>query len=159
MSTLPFFHTFIIPFISSFPSLCQLKKDAKCKNFELNFIWGKIKTAVWETAPQIVLRKCSTIPRNSGGGQYNFGEGGVQCNQACILQKVFCSCQGADVNMRGFSAFVNIKRCKDWDYETTKISNYLKTCSTNFPGTECLTVHPELSSGHVEGQQLQQQRA
>ena len=61
--------------------------------------------------------------------------------------------------MRGFSAFVNIKRCKDRDYETTKISNYLKTCSTNFPGTECLTVHPELSSGHVEGQQLQQQRA
>ena len=59
MSTLPFFHTFIIPFISSFPSLCQLKKDAKCKNLELNFIWGKIKTAVWETAPQIVLRKCS----------------------------------------------------------------------------------------------------
>ena len=95
----------------------------------------------------------------SGGGRYNFGEGGVQCNQALVLQKVFCSFQGADVNMKGFSAFINMKRCKDWDHETTKISNYLRTSSTNFLGAECLTLHPELSSGHVEGQQLLQQRA
>ena len=61
--------------------------------------------------------------------------------------------------MKGSNAFINVKRCKDWDHETTKISNYLKTCSTSFPGEECITLHPDLSSGHVESQQLQQQRA
>ena len=40
-----------------------------------------------------------------------------------------------------------------------KICNYLKTCSTSFLGAECLTLHAELPSGCVEGQQLQQNRA
>ena len=59
MATLPVFHAFVIPFISSFPSLCQLKKDAQCQSFELNFTWDKMKTAARETAPQIILRNCS----------------------------------------------------------------------------------------------------
>ena len=35
---------------------------------ELSFIWGKVKTAAWETAPQRVLRKCSR--EIVGEGQY-----------------------------------------------------------------------------------------
>ena len=47
-----------------FSCLCHpfhllLKKDAQCQSFELNFIWGKMKTAARETAPQIILRNCS----------------------------------------------------------------------------------------------------
>ena len=34
-------------------------KDAKCESCELSFIWGKMKTAAWETAPPIALRDCS----------------------------------------------------------------------------------------------------
>ena len=39
-----------------------------------------------------------------------------------------------------------------------KISNYLKTCSTSFPGAQCLILLSEFPSGDVEGQQLQQCR-
>ena len=35
---------------------------------------------------------------------------------------------------------------------------YLKTCSTSFPVSECLTFYPEFPSGGVEGWQLQQHR-
>ena len=37
---------------------CQLKKDVQCKSSELNFIWGKVRTAAQETAAQIALRNC-----------------------------------------------------------------------------------------------------
>ena len=37
--------------------ICMLtKKDAQCESCELSFIWGKMKTAAQETAPQIALR-------------------------------------------------------------------------------------------------------
>ena len=35
------------------------KKDAQCESYELSFIWGKMRTADQETAPQIALRNCS----------------------------------------------------------------------------------------------------
>ena len=37
----------------------RLKKNAPSKSCELSFIWGKMRTAVQQTAPQIALRKCS----------------------------------------------------------------------------------------------------
>ena len=48
-----------------------------------------MRTAAWETAPQIALRDCS---KEAVGkvNVYDVGEGGVQCNQALVLQKVFC---------------------------------------------------------------------
>ena len=55
---------------------------------KLHFIWGKMRTAAQETAPQITLRECS----KEAVGEvniYDFGEWGVPCNQALILQKVF----------------------------------------------------------------------
>ena len=33
--------------------------NTPCKNCESNFIWGKMRTITWETAPQIALRNCS----------------------------------------------------------------------------------------------------
>ena len=47
----------------------------------------------------------------------DFGEGGVQCSQVLTLQKVFCQSRGADVIMKGFSDFLDKKRCKDWNHE------------------------------------------
>ena len=40
-------------------SCCRLSKEAQRESCELRFTWAKMKTAVWETAPQIVLRTCS----------------------------------------------------------------------------------------------------
>jgi len=33
------------------------------------------------------------------------------------LQKVFCWSQGADATIKGFSAFLDVRRCKNWDHE------------------------------------------
>ena len=35
------------------------KKKAQCESCELSFIWGKMRTAAQEAAPQIALRDCS----------------------------------------------------------------------------------------------------
>ena len=37
----------------------DLKENAQCESYELSFIWGNMKTAAWETEPEIVLRDCS----------------------------------------------------------------------------------------------------
>ena len=57
--------------------------------------------------------------------------------------------------MKGFSAFLDMKRCKNWDHEIGSWNIYLKTCSTTFPGAQNASLHPELSTGGVAGQQLQ----
>ena len=41
------------------------KKDALYGSCELSFIWAKMRTAAWETAPLIALRSCS----KEGGGK------------------------------------------------------------------------------------------
>ena len=32
---------------------------------------------------------------------------------------IFCQSQGADVTMKGFSAFSDMRRYKDWDHEVS----------------------------------------
>ena len=44
------------------------KKEAQCESYELSFIWGKMRTAAQETAPQKALRDCSK--ETAGEGQY-----------------------------------------------------------------------------------------
>ena len=34
------------------------KKDVQLESCELGFIWDKMRTAAWETAPQTALRNC-----------------------------------------------------------------------------------------------------
>ena len=46
----------------------QTEKGAQHESCEQSWIWGKMKTAAWDTAPQITLRNCS---KEAGGeGQY-----------------------------------------------------------------------------------------
>ena len=57
--------------------------------FQLSFLGDKMRSAAWETAPQIALRDYS----KEEWGEVNisdFGEEGGQCHQGLILQKVFC---------------------------------------------------------------------
>ena len=49
------------------------------------------------------------------------------------------------------SAFLDMKRYKDWDHEISS-SNYLNTCSVRFPGAQSVSLHPDIPSGGVEGQ-------
>ena len=35
------------------------EKNAQCESGGLSFIWGNMRTAAWEIAPQIALRNCS----------------------------------------------------------------------------------------------------
>ena len=61
--------------------LVSTKKDAQLESFELSFIWGKMRTAAQEAAPQIALRGCS---KEAGGGGLIYKilvKGGVQCKE------------------------------------------------------------------------------
>ena len=69
------------------------------ENYELSFIWGKMRTATWERAHQIALRNCSKEAGVEGVGvgvrwecQHicNFGKGKNTCNQAHIFPEIFC---------------------------------------------------------------------
>ena len=64
----------------------------------------------------------------------------------------------ADVTTKGFSAFLDMKRCKDWDHEISSGKYLSKTCSTSFPGAQSEILYPELPSVGVKGHQLQQHR-
>ena len=49
-----------------------------------SFIWGKMRTAAWEKAPQLALRDCSKEAVSEG--QYMIlVKTGVQCNQVITL--------------------------------------------------------------------------
>ena len=54
---------------------CQLKKqDVQLESCELSFIWGKMRTAAWETAPQTALRNRAEEAVGEVNG-YDVGEG------------------------------------------------------------------------------------
>ena len=62
----------------------SVKKDAQLESRELSFTWDKMRTATWDTAPQIALRDCSK--EVVGESWYvGFWWRGVQCNQARLL--------------------------------------------------------------------------
>ena len=57
--------------------------------------------------------------------------------------------------MKGFSVFLDVWSRKDYEISTWKYLS--KALFHQFSwSTKCLILHPELPSGHVEGQQLQQ---
>ena len=61
--------------------------------------------------------------------------------------------------MKGFSAFLDMRRYKDWDHEISSWHYLSEDLFHQFSwSTECLPLHPEPLSGHVKGQQLQQHR-
>ena len=54
--------------LNSCKALSTKKKDAQAESCDFPFIWGKLRTAAWETAPLIVLRDC--CKEVVGEGQY-----------------------------------------------------------------------------------------
>ena len=69
----------------------DLKKKVQCKSCKIGFIGGKMRTAAWETAPQIALRNCS----KGGGGEVSIyvilmkGEY-INLSTYIFFAKVFC---------------------------------------------------------------------
>ena len=62
--------------------------NTPCKNCESNFIWGKMRTITWETAPQIALRNCS---KDVGRKHIcDFREQGVRIIKFIFFAQVFC---------------------------------------------------------------------
>ena len=47
---------------------CHLKKRCTMWECKVSCIWGTVRTAAWETAPQIAWRNCTK--KTVGGGQY-----------------------------------------------------------------------------------------
>ena len=60
------------------------KKKAQRESHNWSFIWGKMRNAAWETAPQIALRNCS---KEAGGkvSTYEILVKGNTCNQERIF--------------------------------------------------------------------------
>ena len=55
----------------------------------ISFVWGKMRTAAHEIAPQIALRHCSK--ETQGEGQYtcDFGEGRIHIQSSTYFSKGF----------------------------------------------------------------------
>ena len=68
---------------------CWLKKDVQCENWELSFIWNKIRTTDQETAPQITLINCHK--EVVAEGQYpRFLWKGSSVQSRAYFTKAFC---------------------------------------------------------------------
>ena len=73
-----------------------------------------MRTAAWETAPQIALR---LLQRGSGGRFLVKGE--FNAVKHLLYKRFSASHGGTDVIMKGFSAFLDMRRCKNWDHEVS----------------------------------------
>lgn len=76
----------------------------------------------------------------------------------CFLYQAPCWSRGAGVTMKGVSAFLDMRPCKDGDHETRsrKDLNCRKTCCPSFPGAQGALLSTLNAPGRVRGQQLQQ---
>lgn len=129
-------------------NLLTLKKNAMW--LQVNFIWGKMRTIARGPAFQIVLRNCS---RGSGGRSESV-------HSIKHKQKLSASHKEQSSFQKEFSAFLNMRRHKNWVHKTGswKILNSLqKTSYTSFFFFWHRVPHfySPLSEG-VETQQLQQ---
>ena len=91
------------------------KKDAQHKSCKLSFIWGKMRTVDWERASKIAGK---LLQRGNGQGQYvRLWWRESSKPSSSHFTKGFLLARGADVTMKGFSAFLDKRRFKDWDQE------------------------------------------
>ena len=84
-------------------------KHAQREGCDSSFIWGTMRSAAQETAPQIPLRGC--FKKSGGDGQrvWDFGEGGMHAITHVFLQKVSASCEETVITMKEFSACLDMR--------------------------------------------------
>ena len=104
---------------------------------QVKFYLGKMRTAARKTAPQMALRNCSK--EIVGEDQYirsRWKRSSVQ--SSAYFTKGFLLVMRHWYHHEGswcFSRYEEMQGLGTWN-QFRKISNYLKTCSTNFPGTQ-----------------------
>ena len=67
--------------------MCVDLKHAQCESCKLSFIWGKMRTVAWETAPQIALKNRSKEVGQKGQCKCDFGEGGKVQSSTYFLRR------------------------------------------------------------------------
>ena len=142
-------------------AFASLRKKAQHESCKLSFTWGKMRTIAWETAPQIPLRNCCkeiegkvSIHGILVKGQYMQSSTSYILFCRWLLLVMRCNC-----HHERFQWFLDLGIYKNWAHKIAPKNIYLKTCSASFvQSTDHLisAVYPELLSGGVESQQLQQ---
>ena len=121
------------------------KKDVQLESCKLSFIWGKMRTATQEAASQIALRECSKAA--VGEGQYiRFWWRGSSIPWSIHFTKGFLLVTRIWRHHEGFNASLDMRR-KRVEIIKSVPKNYLKTCPTRFPGSQSVSLHPELPHG------------
>ena len=98
---------------------CWLKKNTQCESCELSFIWDKMRTLAQETASQIALRNCSKeiVGKVSIYLILVKGEEYMQSSTYFFFAEGFCWSQGAGIIMKNVSAFLDLRRYKNWAHK------------------------------------------
>ena len=97
---------------------CRLNKDAQHESGKLSFIWSKMRTVAQETAPQITLRNFSK--EEDREAQYILVKGDFM-QPSTYLTKGLLLVTKSYVTMKGFNAFLDMRRHKGWAH---KISSW-----------------------------------
>ena len=119
-----------------------------------------MRTAVQETAPHTALRNCSKEVERWKVNTCDFGEEEVHAINLLPYKRFSASHKELMPPWR-CSAFLDMKRGKDWAHKISSWKYLSKDLSRQFSwSTKCLipALHTELLSWRVEGQQLQQCR-
>ena len=115
--------------------------------------------AARETAPHIALRDCSK--ETVGEAQYiRCWWRGNSVQSSTYFTKVFLLVMRSYCHHEAiswFSKYEEMQGLGSWN-QFLKISNYLKTCPTSFPGTQSASLSTLNSPQGAEGGQLQQGR-
>ena len=90
--------------------ICQLKKNVQLESCELSFIWGQNEDCISERSERL-------LP--SGSGRRSIYKVLVKREfnimKHSFYKKVFVSHKNLISTMKGFSASLGMRRCKDWD--------------------------------------------
>ena len=104
---------FVLPLSSLFSYWLK-----RCTTWELqvlSFIWGKVRTAAWETTPQRALRDCSE--RQGGRSRYKMLGKRSSAQSNAYFTKGFLLLMRSWCHHEGISCFLVMRTFKDRDHE------------------------------------------
>ena len=92
------------------------EKDAQCESCKLGFIWGQ--NDVCSLGDSNLDSSVKLFQKGSGGRSiYVILVKGKFMQSSAYFTKVFLLVKRPDVIMKGLSAFLDMRKCKDWDHE------------------------------------------
>lgn len=143
--------------ILGFWSVLPTGRNAQRESCELSFIWGERK--VWPGKRHCRERAPRTAPETGLGGEVckcvillkGVGHAATHILQvAAQPEKVTTSHEEQMSPLKDFSAFLDVKRDKNWARKASAEHSSLKTCWARFPGAQRASPpdrHPEIFRG------------